>query len=305
MKTPGTGRQQAAQTINDAHPPTQSDLCHEFGGDGPAIHLAPATGFPPGSYRLLAGTLLERHRVLALLSRPLWPGSEPKDTPTWHPMAGDLVQGLDRLGLSSIVGVGHSLGGVLTLWAAIQRPDLFRAVILIDPVILPATYLWLMRIVRGLGLAHRQPLVQGALRRRRIWPSAQACYEYFRSKSFFATWPDAAIHDYVDFGTRQRGDGQVELAFPPEWEAHIFATTPTTIWRDLPNLRTPALIIRGEHSHTFLRVAQARMAHLLPQAHFITMPDAGHMVPMEKAEDTGRAILTFLDHLPLRFAGEE
>ena len=271
------------------------DLLHQFGGDGPVIHLAHATGFPPGSYRLFARTLLAHHRVIALPSRPLWPGSRPESAPTWHPMATDLIQGLDQLGLQGIIGIGHSLGGVLTLWAAVERPELFRAVVLIDPVILPATYLWLMRIVRGLGLGHRQPLVQGALRRRRTWPSARACYTYFRAKPFFANWPDAALMDYVEFGTRERDSGQVELAFSPEWEAHIFATTPTTIWPDVSKLRAPALIIRGEHSNTFLRVARARMAHLLPRASYLTMPGAGHMVPMEKPEQTGQAILHFLN----------
>ena len=294
-KTRQPGEQPSEQAMNRTPRTAPLHLLHDFGGDGQVIHLAHATGFPPGSYRLLAETLPEQYRVIALPSRPLWPSSRPENTPTWQPMAGDLIQGLDQLGLAGIVGLGHSLGGVLTMWAAIQRPDLFRAVILVDPVILPPIYLWLIRIVRGLGLGDRQPLVQGALHRRRTWPSSQACYQHFRSKSFFANWPDAALHDYVDSGTKERADRQVELTFPPEWEAHIFATTPTTVWRDVPNLRTPALIIRGEHSHTFHPAARARMARRLPQARYLTIPGAGHMVPMERPEATGRAILEFLD----------
>ena len=41
-----------------------------------------------------------------------------------------------RRGLSGIVGIGHSLGGVTTMYAALQRPDLFRALVFIDPVFL-------------------------------------------------------------------------------------------------------------------------------------------------------------------------
>jgi pimeloyl-ACP methyl ester carboxylesterase len=272
----------------------QLDLLHDFGGDGPVIHLAHANGFPPGSYRLLAKALTTSYRVIGLPARPLWPGSRPESAPTWRPLAQDLIEGLEDLGLSGIVGIGHSLGGVLTLWAAIRRPDLFRAVVLIDPVILPPTWLWAMRLLRGLGLAQRQPLVQGALRRRSAWPSRQACFDRYRARSFFAAWSDESLWDYVNFGTRHREDGQVELCYPPAWEARIFATTPTGIWRDVPKLRLPTLILRGEHSNTFRPAAARRMARHLPQAHFVTLPGAGHLLPMECPAETGAALRRFV-----------
>jgi pimeloyl-ACP methyl ester carboxylesterase len=199
------------------------------------------------------------------------------------------------LGQQGIVGVGHSLGGVLTLWAAIRRPELFRAVVLIDPVVFPPTWLWGPRVLRWLRLERHQPLVQGALRRRRSWPSRRACYDHLRGKPLFARWSDAALLAYVESGTRGRADGQVELIYPPEWEAHIFATTPTDIWHDVPQLRTPALVIRGQDSFVFQTASQARMARLLPQARFVTIPDAGHLVPMERPIETGTVIADFLE----------
>jgi pimeloyl-ACP methyl ester carboxylesterase len=270
---------------------------HDFGGNGPVVHLAHANGFPPGTYRLLAGTLTSDYHVIALPSRALWPGSQPDSTPTWHPLADDLIQGLDEMRLHDIVGVGHSIGAVLTLWAAIRRADLFRAVVLIEPVLLPPAWLWMLRLMRGLGLGQRQPLVQGALHRRRTWSSREACFEHFRTKALFARWPDAALHDYVESGTHLLPGGQVELAYPPEWEAHIFATTPTHIWRDVPRLRTPVLVVRGERSQAFRPAAQARLARQLPQGTFVTLSGAGHLVPMERPEETGAAICTFLKDL--------
>jgi pimeloyl-ACP methyl ester carboxylesterase len=275
----------------------QPPSVHDFGGEGPIIHLAHANGFPPGAYRGLAETLTGRYHVIALPSRPLWPGSQPQSAPTWHPLADDLIQGLDGLGLQAVVGVGHSLGGVLTMWAAIQRPDLFQAVALVDPVILPPAWLCMIRLLRGLGLERRLPLVQGTLRRRRSWPSRQECYEQYRGKPFFARWPDAILWDYVQSGTVVRGNGQAELVYPPEWEAHIFATTPTGVWHDVPHLRTPALVIRGEHSSTFLPAAQARLARQLPGARYATIPEAGHLLPMERPAETGRAIQEFVEPL--------
>jgi len=143
------------------------------------------------------------------------------------------------------------------------------------------------------GLHRRLPLVRATLRRRRIWPSRRACTEHLATKPFFAGWPPASLSAYVNFGTRERPDGQVELIYPPEWEAHIFATTPTDIWRYVPQLSTPVLAIRGERSPTFPAGSLARLARLLPKACTLTIPDSDHMVPLERPAETAEAIRAF------------
>ena len=285
----------------------------DLGGEGPVIHLAHANGFPPATYEPLAAQLRSDYHLIGLPARPLWPGSRPESAPTWQPMAGDLIEALDGLARSRaislpIIGVGHSLGGVLTLWAAIRRPDLFQAVILIDPVILPPRQLRVLRLMHlvshlsgGLiGLHRHLPLVQATLRRRRTWPSRRACRDHLAAKPFFAGWPTASLDAYVDSGTRERPDGQVELIYAPEWEAHIFATTPTDIWRYVPQLHSPVLAIRGERSPTFPAGSLARLARLLPQARTLTIADSDHMVPLERPVETAEAIRSFVGALAPR-----
>ncbi len=275
--------------------PPAHTLLHDLGGDGPLLHLAHANGFPPGSYVPLAQALAPYYHVVGLAARPLWPDSSPEAVTSWHPLAEDLVAALDELGWRGIIGVGHSLGGVCTMLAAVQRPDLFRAVVLIDPVILPPSVLWVLRLMRWAGLRDRQPLVRGALRRRRHYPSREACLAHYRRKPLFARWSDDSLWAYVRAGTRPRAEGGVELVYPPEWEARIFATSPTDVWRYVPRLRTPVLVIRGSHSDTFRAQCQRRMARLLPQARFCVIAGAGHLVPMERPQETGAAIRQFLE----------
>jgi pimeloyl-ACP methyl ester carboxylesterase len=270
-------------------------LLHDFGGDGPVVHVAHANGFPPGTYQPLAEYLTDRYHVIGLAARPLWPGSKPESAPAWRVLANDMAEGLEARGLGGVAGIGHSLGGILTLWAAIHRPALFSSVILIDPVLLLPSWPRGMWLLRRLGLGQRQPLVQGALRRRSTWPDRQACYEYLREKSFFDRWPDSSLNAYVESGTHSRPDGQIELVYPPEWEAHIFATTPLNIWRDIPHLGSPVLVIRGEFSRAFRPEAEDRLTHLLPRSRVVTIPDAGHLAPMEKPAETGKVIRDWLD----------
>jgi pimeloyl-ACP methyl ester carboxylesterase len=153
----------------------------------------------------------------------------------------------------------------------------------------------LIRLTRWLGLYWHQPLVQGALRRRQTWPSRQACYEHYRARPLFASWPEASLRAYVEAATRPRANGGFELIYPPQWEARIFATTPTDIWRDVPQLRVPALFVRGERSDVFRPECQRRIARCLPGARFAVVPDAGHLAPLERPAQTGAVIRDFLE----------
>jgi pimeloyl-ACP methyl ester carboxylesterase len=148
--------------------------------------------------------------------------------------------------------------------------------------------------MHALRLERYQPFVRGALRRRRTWPSRQACYEHFRDKPLFRQWPESGLRAYVQAATRPRADGMLELIYPPEWEARLFATTPTDIWRDVPQLRLPVLFVRGERSIAFRLECQERIARLLPGAQFAVIPGAGHLVTLERPDKTGAVIGEFL-----------
>lgn len=268
---------------------------YDFGGTGPLVHLAHANGFPPGTYRPFVRALTSRFRVVGLPARPLWPGSRPEEMHNWHLMADDLIRGLDELGARGIFGIGHSMGGVATLWAAVRRPDIFRAVVLIDPVILPPTLSIIVRWLRRAGINLRRSMIQQALRRRRVWSSRRACFERYRTKPHFARWSDECLWAYVEAVTHERPDGQVELAYPPEWEARIYATVPTDVWKAIPRLHLPTLVVRGELSQTFLPQSLAAMRRRLPHARFAVIPEAGHLVPMERPEEAGRIVREFLE----------
>jgi pimeloyl-ACP methyl ester carboxylesterase len=74
-----------------------------------------------------------RHRVLAADIRGHGRSSRPAKG--WDPrtMAGDVAELLDSLGAGPVVAVGHSLGGMIASALAVQRPELVRAVVAVDP----------------------------------------------------------------------------------------------------------------------------------------------------------------------------
>src|SRR5579872_3381500 len=107
----------------------------DFGGDGPVMLLVHGLGGAHLNWMAVGPQLAARHRVYAL------------DLPGFgrSPLAGrrstiaaniDLLsRAIKRLSPSSIVLMGNSMGGLLSLGVAAQHPDLVEGLVLVDPAV--------------------------------------------------------------------------------------------------------------------------------------------------------------------------
>lgn len=259
--------------------------------------FAHANGYPPGAYTPLLNTFTPHFNVVTPLARPLWPNSDWRELKDWGPLTDDLITFIEKQTAKPIIGVGHSLGGVCLLSAALQRPELFSALVVIDPVIFRRRLMWAWELMKTLGVGDRvHPLISGALRRRRVFASAEEMFARYRRAPIFSRIDDEGLRAYVASVTRPREDGQVELNFSPEWEAAIYRTGPLNLWPRLPTLKVPTLIIYAAQSDTFTPPIAARLRKDFPQIQLHKIEDAGHLVPMEKPEEVGRLIVEFLQH---------
>lgn len=270
----------------------------DFGGTGPPLHLATANGYPAPAYRRLIATLTTHYHVQAMVPRPLWPGSRPEILDNWQPLVDDLVQFMDERGARGWVGVGHSLGAVVSIAAALRRPELFRALVLIDPVFLHPAVMALFSLFQKLGLGERvHPLAPGARRRRRVFESEAAMFNRYRRAAVFARLDDDALRDYVAAALRPATGGRLELAYSPEWEVRVYITGPLNLYGSLHRLKPPVLAVRGALTDTFSPAGVRRLQRHLPHAHVVDVAGAGHLVPLEQPEKVGKLIHAFLDNL--------
>lgn len=260
---------------------------------GPLVHLAPANGFPPESYRPFVAALAPNLRTIGYRPRPLWPGSHPDQAPTWHYLAHDLLRDLAAVSSTPVLGVGHSLGGILSLYAAVRHPERFRGLVLLDPVIMPRRMLPLLWAMRRLGQHRRFPLAQGAARRRNCFSSIEEARKRLQGRGAFANFTAAALEGYLAGGLRPHPLGGYRLAWPRDWEAHIFALVPLDTWDALSRLRVPLLLIRGTSSELMTNSTWRQLAQRLPQAQFVDIP-AGHMLPMEAPSAVAAALNDWL-----------
>lgn len=261
------------------------------------LNIAHANGYPPRCYRALAEALSPRFCVVGPPTREMAAGERDAwaALTTWRPLADDLIESLDALDAEHdtgpIIGLGHSLGGVLTLYAAARRPDRFAGVVLIDPVfLLPEVIAWLT--AQGdEGEGPRASLVQGAVQRRNAWPDAASAFAHFRPKPVFARFDDDALRDYVAGALTDDGAGGLTLTIPRDWEAQIYRTPPTDVWDVLPRLTVPTLAIRGAESDTLSPAAWARWQSLQPAATFVELAGVGHLLPFEAPAAVAAVIL--------------
>jgi len=268
----------------------------DWGGKGPLAHLSHATGLCAGTYTPLAERFKPHLRILGMDDR----GHGKTRAPTnlrrlrnWDTFVDDLECFVANLA-KPVIAMGHSRGATVSLLLAIKRPDLIRALILIDPTILPFSWMWWWYLAKLTGLTRFVPIVATAANRRNVWPDQKSILEAYRTKTVFQTWQDGFLEAYLQDGTEKTRNGAIRLSCDPAWESKCFAVCPHDVWRYIPRLQKPALILYGAESDTFLAAAAKRFKAKVPGAALRCLEDAGHFVPMERPDEIAEVIVDFL-----------
>ena len=256
------------------------------------IHFAHGNGFPAGTYAAFIQPLAQQHRVYALEHRAIWHGvGAPPKGFSWHDAADDMIAAIEQFSPNGVIGVGHSLGGVMTLLAAAKRPDLFKQIILIEPVIFPTrTFIqaaWMPMWLRAkvINIAKR------TAQRRSVWDSQDAFVDYHMSKSAFKGIDRAVMMDYAAHGLAlDNTSEQLHHTFPPAWEAHIFRS-PAYVWRALTKLKVPCICLRAERSQWISPHSWDKWQKMRPDYPVLILPNLDHMAPLQNPSEVAAAVL--------------
>jgi pimeloyl-ACP methyl ester carboxylesterase len=155
----------------------------DYGGKGASLHFLHANGYPPDCYKPLFELLKTEYHLFGMMLRPLWDGSKIEEISDWNPLTDDLLRFLTTGGFGPAIGVGHSVGGIVTLRAALRDPGKFRALVLFDPVLFVPSFLVVWNLIRALGLGNKlHPKIIGALKRRRTFDNLDMVFRGYRSR---------------------------------------------------------------------------------------------------------------------------
>ncbi len=270
----------------------------DWGGCGTPAHLLHANGFCAGTYGPFVRHMLDRFRVVASDVRGQGDSVSFNSSRIrhWQLFADDLCAVVSATLPQPVVGIGHSLGAVATLMAAVQHPDMFAAIVLIEPPILPRPTIWKRRIMRLFGMEGGISMARGARRRRRVFRSKQAAFARFAANGgIFKKWSPEFLESYLECGLLEKDADSAVLKCDPELEAQIYESNPTHIWKMVSRVACPALIIRGALSDTLQPDTAQRLHRLIPDAQLSTIDGTGHFPPMEQPGDCADVIQQFVE----------
>jgi pimeloyl-ACP methyl ester carboxylesterase len=251
------------------------------------IQFSHANGMPAPSYRVLLEALGER--PIGYVER--FGHGQFKVGYTWASLVDELIADIESRWKEPVIGIGHSLGGVLSMQAAARRPELFRQLILLDPPMFAPHRRWAMGTVRALGFGGKMiPPAVKAKRRKRTFASLEAARTYWLQRPFFQRFDPRCFEDYLHAGLEPAPEG-VKLRFTAENEYRIFLGTPAFLPKAPRNL--PVDFIIASFHDTLQPQDVAALRRRYPQAGFHVI-EGTHMFPMEQPEAAAKAILNLI-----------
>ncbi len=258
----------------------------------PIIHFAHANGFPAETYRKFFYFLRNDFQISYLSMH----GHDPQFpvTENWAELVRELIHTIETNYNEPVVGVGHSLGGILTLLACIERPELFRCFVMLDSPIPTPLRSQLAQIAKWLGFIDRITPAKRSKNRRIEWKNHAEALAYFRGKALFKHFDPDCLLDYVQYGTESMPEG-IRLRFNRAVEYQIFRTLPHNLPQYQRRLKVPGGVIVGRDS----RIVTARDLSYMKQ-HFhlqCVAMEGGHLFPFEYPEIAADALKQMVDRL--------
>ncbi len=259
----------------------------------PIIHFAHSNGFAAPTYRYFLEQLApQKVQVLEKF------GHDKRFAPTfsWKPLTDQLIRSIEQQD-SPVIGLGHSLGAVVTLDAYYRRPDLFRGLIMMDPPFFSRKIRAIFLIARMLGISGKLiPPAVKAKKRRSEWESKEIVADSFRNKALFRDFHAEAFDDYIQYGLVETEQGGVRLDFSTKEEYRIFKHSP--VWLGSGKINVPSFYVYSNRFEIGSPDTIRELQQKFKQTKFVAM-DAGHMFPMEQPEQTAKLIKQLVEEMQL------
>ena len=262
---------------------------------GDILHFSHANGFPVATYRKLFAALEGQFEIRAVDRF----GHDPRYPVTrgWPHLVDELLAAITEGYREPVWLAGHSLGGFLSLMAALRAPERVKGVVMLDSPIIAGWRARVLRMAQTLGLDERPSPAYRTKTRRTHWDNADAVWQHFKAKPNFARWDDDVLRDYAHHATEPTGRAaERTLRFQRDIEYRIYRTLPTRLGRRVAEgTPFPVAFVAGTRSRELRQCGLAATRRLVGAR--LRYLEGGHLFPMERPLDTAEAILALIDEM--------
>ncbi|HEX4938724.1 MAG TPA: alpha/beta hydrolase [Candidatus Kapabacteria bacterium] len=252
------------------------------------VHFAHANGVPAAAYQPIFDRL-QPHTVIAL---PMF-GHNPAFpcTHNWRYLADELIDFLQRNAQEPVLGVGHSMGAVVTFIAACKRPELFRGVLMLDPPLMWGRMAMVFKVLKLLGKSDDFTPAGKSKNRKQSWPNRANAIEYFASKRLFQFHPEC-FESFCNAAIDQSEGDQVKLRFRVDVEVEIFRNTSDNLKSCKRPPQLPMKLVYADRSDA------SRADMVVPFARHFSIPleqiPGEHMYPLQQPDVAAELIHQFI-----------
>ena len=199
-------------------------------------------------------------------------------------MAVDLMQ--DQAQGQPVDVIGHSFGGTVALRLAVERPDLVRSLVLIEPVFVAAL------------LADRPDLKDPYDLHMGDYATAlQAGDMTAAARAFSDVWGDGRAWDVLPEAQKQAMIKRIHLIMEGAPSIYDDAAGLLSGGR-LDRIKAPLLLMEGGESPIYIAAINTALARRIAQAERLIVPGAGHMLPITHPQAVAEAVRAFLQRGP-------
>jgi pimeloyl-ACP methyl ester carboxylesterase len=254
------------------------------------IHFAHGNGFPSPCYQQLLKALQSRYDCCYIDKIGHNPRFPVRDN--WHFLVDEIIDSVRVQASKPVIAIGHSLGGVLSLLAAIEQPSLFKTVIMLDSPLPGRFKSSLIYLAKMIGMIDRITPAHRTRGRREFWQSREELLAYLKTRDLFKSFTNECLEDYIDYGLQKTARGY-ELRFDRHIEYLIYRTMPHELYRYEGRLERPAALIYGDKSTVVDRfdIRYMKRKYKIPGYKI----KGSHMFPMEHPKEVAEQIFKVLD----------
>lgn len=256
----------------------------------PLIHFAHANGVPSQVYRKLFDALKDDYDIIYVPL--LGPDKRYPIDNHWKSLTQQVIDSITRQANGrKVIGLGHSLGSVLSFQAALQRPELFEQVIMLDPPLIVGKDGFAFHIAKLLKLKALDKMSPAGLskRRRDHWDSREQAAELLRPKGFYQHFDIDCFNSYIEHALKDDlVRGGVELTISRDDEVEIFRTNPSLWWLPQAKPKVPVQLVVAEDgpflARKFPQITQKKFG--IP----FSIEKGGHMFPLERPVEVAQML---------------
>lgn len=262
---------------------SDGSLAYRDSGEGPPLVLLHAGFFDHSMWDAQIGAFAPRYRVIAPDARGH--GASSNATRPFRP-ADDLAALLRRLEVGPAVLVGVSMGGGTAVDAALEHPELVRAV-----------------VVSGVGTSEpyfEDPWSLEVLGEQNEALAAGDIEGWLNGHVRFAAGPHRSLGDVdTDVANRLRAMAFRTISKHAAGESDHRVPVPRT-WQRAASIDVPVLAINGALDVSDHIAMAERLVHAVPDGRAVSVENTAHFPNMEQPTEFNALLARFLDTLPNR-----